>query len=106
MRQTYEPVSDVVMTWSRHAAQRQQQRGFQYIDCLLLQAFGEEVEDGWLMTGQATSDARHRLKQLIQRLDHLSGSALIEEGGTIVTTYRADKKRVRRLKAGHLETHQ
>jgi len=55
------------------------------------------------MTGQAIGDAGHCLKKMIQRLDHIQGSALIEQGGTVVTTYRADKKRIRRLRAGHVQ---
>ena len=92
-----------VLEWSRHARGRQQQRGFQDLDALLIQGFGEEVEDGFVLTGQAINEARHTLKKMLQRLDHLAGSTLIENGGTIITTYRADKKRIRRLRAGHIE---
>jgi len=91
-----------VLNWSKHALGRQQQRGFQGLDSQLPQAFGEQAEDGYLMTGQAIGDARHCLKQMIQRLGHIQGSALIEQSGTVVTTYRADKKRIRRLRAGHV----
>ncbi len=103
MKKNNQQATAKVLVWSRHARQRQQQRGFQQLDLMLLQAFGEEVDDGILMSGQAINEARHTLKQMIQRLDHLNGTTIIEEGGTVITTYRADKKRIRRLRAGHVK---
>ena len=95
-------LSAQALQWSKHALARQQQRGFQQVDALLIEAFGEEVEDGFIMTGQAGNDARQMLKKTIQRLDHLAGSTLIASNGTVITTFRADKKRIRRLRAGHV----
>jgi hypothetical protein len=104
MTATYQNSVIQELNWSLHGGQRRQQRGFKSIDPFLLQTFGERVEDGYLMTNQSINQAQHALKQLIQRLDHLKGAALIEEGNTVVTCYRADKKRIRRLRAGHVET--
>lgn len=103
MKRHEQQVTGKVLEWSRHARGRQQQRGFQELDALLIQTFGEEVEDGFVLTGQSVNEARHSLKKMLQRLDHLAGSTLIEGGGTVITTYRADKKRIRRLRAGHVE---
>jgi hypothetical protein len=93
-----------VLAWSYHAQQRQQQRGFQPLDAILLQAFGEPVEDGYLMSGKSVSEARRLLKTMIQRLNHINGNVLIETSGTVITTFRADKKRIRRLREGHVKT--
>ena len=91
------------LRWSKHARQRLGQRGFKQVDEDLLTAFGEQVEDGYLMTNQAIQDARLSLKTSLQRLDHLKGATLIEADGAVVTVYRADRKRVKRLKSGHVE---
>lgn len=91
------------LRWSRHAQQRQQQRGFQAMDTVLLQSFGEYVEDGYLMTNQSVAEAQQFLKKMLQRLDHIRGATLIESEGTVITASRADKKRVRRLRMGHVE---
>ena len=92
---------------SQHARQRQQQRGFQYADMALVLQWGEEVEDGFVLSDRAIKNARKELARLgrkpaLQRLDHLRGMALIEQDGTLVTVFRADKKRLRRLRAGHV----
>ena len=91
------------LRWSKHARQRLGQRGFKQVDEDLFKAFGEQVEDGYLMTNQAIQDAQLSLKAALQRLDHLKGATLIEADGAVVTVYRADRKRVKRLQSGHVE---
>lgn len=93
---------------SKHAGQRQQQRGFQCVDMALVLQWGEEVEDGFVLSDRAIKSARKALAMLgrkpaLQRLDHLRGMALIEQDGILVTVFRADKKRLRRLRAGHVK---
>ena len=92
-----------------HATQRVNQRGISSRGLQLVQEFGEWVEDGFVMTARAMKDARAQLKAQgrfddLQRLDHLRNVALVESSGTLVTVFRADAKRVRRLRAGHVRT--
>lgn len=85
---------------SQHAAARQRQRGVTTRDLELVMRYGEAVDDGFVLSERALELARAELKKTLQRLDHLAGVAVIEQGGTLVTTYRADARRLRRLRAG------
>jgi len=104
--QWFEAANDVVI--SQHAFQRAEQRGLQLKGLHLVLEFGDVVDDGYVMTAKALKDARQQLrkekrKQDLQQLDRLHNVAVIEEGGVIVTAFRADKKRIRRLREGHVE---
>lgn len=87
---------------SRHAQQRLRQRGLKESDVARLQRFGEEVEEGYLMTDRSLEASIAALKSEIQRLERLRGLALIERGNTLVTMYRADRRRQSRLLRGCL----
>jgi hypothetical protein len=102
----FEAANDVAM--SQHAFKRSNQRGIQLKGLDLVLEFGEPVDDGYLMTHCAISEAlldlRHQgRKSDIQHLSRLANIAIIVECGVMLTAYRADKKRVRRLRAGHVE---
>lgn len=93
---------------SRHAFKRSNQRGLQLKGLGLVLEFGERVHDGFLMTHSALNDGLLTLTQQgrkrdIQHLGRLSSVAVIVENRVVVTAYRADKKRVRQLRAGHVE---
>ena len=85
---------------SFHAAARQRQRGVSNTDIELVMRYGEAVDDGFVLSDRALAIARRDIKRILQRLDHLAGIAVIEGAGTLITTYRADSKRLRRLRAG------
>jgi len=85
---------------SVHAEARQRQRGLTRKDVELVQRYGEQVDDGWVLSDCALELARKEIKRTLQRLDHLAGVAVVEKGGTIVTAYRATGKRVKRLRDG------
>jgi len=97
---------------SLHARQRASQRGLTIADLNLVMEFGEWVADGFLMSEKARNKARETLKKqggsamhkALQRLDHLRNVVVIEEAGTMITIYRADKKRINRLRSGHVKT--
>lgn len=96
---------------SLHAAQRQQQRGFKASDIALVMVWGEDVEDGFVLSDRALKRARKELgkageKAALQRLERIRGMTLIEQDNTLVTLYRADRKRLRRLRRGHVQTKQ
>lgn len=104
--QWFEAANDVGI--SRHAFKRTNQRGIQLKGLHLVLEFGEPVDDGYLMTHGALNEAYRELgqqgrKKDIQHLARLSNIAAIVEQGVVVTAYRADKKRARRLMAGHVE---
>lgn len=94
----------LVYQMSVHAEARQRHRGLTRKDLELVQRYGEQVDDGWVLSDRAMDVARRELKQMLQRLDHLAGVTVIEKNGTVVTTYRADAKRIRRLREGELHT--
>lgn len=85
---------------TRHANARIRQRGLTEHDVNLIRAVGETVEDGFLMTNRAIDLQVQALRRQIARMERLRGVAVIEDGNTIITVYRADRKRVRRLLAG------
>ena len=88
---------------SRHAESRIRQRGIAPGAIDILRQFGETVDDGFILTDQAIDEGRRALRAQIEQLEKLRGIALIEVGGTVITVYRASKKRVRRLRAGNIK---
>jgi hypothetical protein len=102
----FEAANDVAV--SKHAFKRSNQRGLQLKGLNLVLEFGESVDDGFVMTQSALKQAakilqQQKRRQDIQRLGHLSNVVVILEGGVMATTYRADKKRIQRLRAGHVD---
>lgn len=82
---------------SAHADKRQRQRGFSDVDVQLVLAHGDSVDDGYVMTRKAVSRRISELKKEIVRLQKLKDVAVIEDTGTVVTMYRADGRRMRKL---------
>jgi len=96
------------LQFSDHADQRLHQRGLRPCDLDLILTYGEWVEDGCLLSGRAIHNARRALRHqgergALQRMDHLRNVTVILEGNTVVTVYRADARRLRRLRAGHVK---
>lgn len=91
---------DIAVKITRHANARIRQRGLTERDVSLIRAVGETVDDGFLMTNRAIDLRVQALRREIVRIERLRGVAVIEGGNKIVTVYRADRKRVRRLLAG------
>lgn len=86
------------ITLTAHAGARMRQRGFKEQDLNLIREVGERVEDGYLMSNRAVEARIHALRRQIIRLEHLRGAPLIEADSVVVTVYRPDKDRVRRLR--------
>jgi hypothetical protein len=82
---------------SIHAGQRLRQRGLQESDLERIRSSGEEFSEGYLMSDRAIRERVSMLKREIQRLERLKGAVLIEQGNTLVTVYRADRKRCCRI---------
>lgn len=92
--------NDSMTRLTHHAEMRIRQRGIAPGALDILRQFGETVDDGFVLTDHAIDEGRRALRAQIELLDKLRGVALIEVGGAVVTVYRADRKRVRRLRAG------
>lgn len=84
---------------SAHAQVRMHQRGVKLGDLELVRALGEQVSDGYLISDKAIEQGRLILRAQMQQLERLRGLALIEITGCVVTVYRADKKRIKRLRS-------
>ena len=93
-------------TLSVHAQARLQQRSIKFGDLEIVRAFGEVVSDGYLMSDKAIENCKHKLRSQIQQLERLRGVALIESAGCVITVYRIDKRRLKRLRAGPIKTAQ
>lgn len=90
----------VMLEMSKHAAARIRQRGLTERDINLIRGSGESVDDGFLMTNRAIDLRVQALRREITRIEKLRGVAVIESADKVITVYRADRKRVRRLIAG------
>lgn len=89
---------------SRHAEARIRQRGIPPGAVELLWQFGEPVDDGYVLTDHAIEEACRRLRAQMTQLGKLRGVALIESDSIVVTVFRADSKRIRRLRSGKTRT--
>lgn len=87
--------------FSRHAAARIRQRGLTESDVDLIRKTGEFVDDGYVMTNRAVERRLHELQREINRIERLRGVALIEGETQVITVYRADSERIRKLFAKH-----
>jgi len=85
-------------TLTMHASVRLKQRGLASDDISLIVEHGEDVGDGFLMTDKAINNRKECLTREMQRLEKLRGVAVIEDQGVIVTAYRADKRRIKKLR--------
>ena len=94
---------------SNHADARCRQRGLTSEAIALVMEFGELVDDGFVRSSKVLGPARKALQaqkrvRESQQLDHLRNVAVIDMDNTLVTVYRADKTRLRRLRRGHILT--
>jgi hypothetical protein len=85
---------------SLHALSRLRQRGLREADLDRLQRHGEEFDDGYLMSNRTIDEHITQLKSEIQRLERLKGVVLIEQDNTLVTVYRSNRRRQRRILGG------
>ena len=88
---------EIRATISHHANVRMRQRGYTNSDLMLIRSYGSPVNDGYFFSRKDFRACQPDAAQDLQRLERLIGTALIELEGTIVTIYRADKYRRRKL---------
>ena len=85
---------------THHFVEREQQRGVRHEDLDLVLAYGEMVEEGFVMSDKARRRAIDELRKsgdrrAIQKLDHLRNVAVIEQDGQLITVYRTDARHLR-----------
>lgn len=87
------------MAISKHARRRLQQRGYRESDIDLILQSGEEGPEAYVLKSKDVDRVERELKWRISRLRRLQGSAVIVQEDTVLTVYRPDKARRRRLLA-------
>lgn len=87
--------------FSQHAAARIRQRGLPERDVELIRKAGGELVEGFVMTNRAVEQRLHELREEMSRIERLHGVALIENESLVITVYRADSARIRKLCSKH-----
>lgn len=82
---------------SQHALTRMSQRAFQEDDLDLIRMIGSEVDDGFMVLNRDRQAAERVLKALLQKIRRLDGKRVVVAGGRVVTVYRANGGKQRRL---------
>jgi len=93
-----ESASSNPLNFSRHAQARMCQRGLTKTDVEFVRKVGEWVDDGYVMTNSAVDQRIHELRHEMNRIEKLRGVALIEGANIVITVYRADHRRICRLR--------
>ena len=83
------------MKKSQHIRIRCQQRGIPERDLAPVARYGTETSDGLILTGKDIADAVRDMKRKINRLSKLKGVSIPMDGETMITAYRADRRRRR-----------
>jgi hypothetical protein len=84
---------------SAHAEQRLQQRGYRPHDIALILAHGTRVHDGFVLRPSDVACVEATARRLITQLHRLKGSFVALAGDTVLSVYRPDRARRRKLLA-------
>jgi len=84
-------------TMSAHARARVRQRGYREDDIQLVLAHGTDGDEAVVLTDADAEREIEQLKHRIHRLERLRGTAVIFSDATVVSVYRPDRLRLRRL---------
>lgn len=82
---------------TRHVTERAQQRGFREGDLELIAQLGTATEDGVVLRRRDVDQVRTVVRRLLSDLERLEGSALIVQDDAIVSVYRPDAKKLKRM---------
>src|SRR5712672_2689602 len=80
-----------------HAVVRMAQRGIQMEDAELIQAFGTEVDDGYLVRDQDCQELEREVKSFLARIRRIRGKRFVSVSGQVVTAYHSSRRNERRL---------
>ena len=83
--------------FSDHALLRLAQRGIRGSDIDLLLLLGKEVEGGYLILDRDLVAAERQLKQTLTAVRRLKGKRIVVHDGTLVTAYRATRRKQKSL---------
>jgi hypothetical protein len=82
---------------TNHAVERFSQRGFAVDDTEIIIQLGTEVKDGFLVCDREVRKMEEQARAFLRRLDRLRGARLVIEGSTVITVYRASKRKQKQL---------
>jgi hypothetical protein len=85
------------LTVTRHGRQRLDQRGLRDGDLDLIQLFGTEVRDGYLLRQDDLQAAVKLLKSSLKRLEKLAGKRIVCRDGKLVTAFHATDRQCQKL---------
>lgn len=85
---------------TRHVEERAQQRGFRDGDLELIARLGTATEDGVVLRRRDVDQVRAVTRRLLSDLERLQGAAVIVQEDAIVSVYRPDRKKMRRMLRG------
>ena len=86
------------ITYSNHACQRMQQRGFRERDIDLLMTCGTQIyDDSILLSDKDAAREIERRKHEIQALERLRGCRVVISEGVVVTCYHAHTKHLKKV---------
>ncbi len=82
---------------TRHAEVRMRQRGVRERDLDLMIEHGTLTDDGVLLTRRDAAAAIGEHRRAIAQLERLKGTAVILDGATVLSVYRPDREKSRRM---------
>ncbi len=82
---------------TRHVEERARQRGFKAGDLDLVAQLGTPTQDGVVLRRRDVDQVRSVLRRLLGDLERLEGSAVIIQEDAIVSVYRPERKKMRRM---------
>ena len=85
------------LTVTRHAEARMRQRGYAEYDLEWLLEIGEETHEGLFVTHRRARELAYRFRRLADRIERLAGTLLVIQNGRLVTIYRPDRRKGKRL---------
>ena len=85
------------MQLTSHVKKRMQQRGFRSGDVELIERFGTQLRDGFLMRGRDVDAAILDHKGAIHRLEHLRDRFVVVVDGRVLSAYVASRSKQKRL---------
>jgi len=89
------------LPFTSHARARVRQRAYRERDVALIIQYGRPTQDGHLLLRKDVEQLRRELKRLLDRLDHLAGSAVFSgDDGSVLSVYRPAKAKRRRMTRG------
>jgi hypothetical protein len=87
----------MTLTISDHAALRMAQRGLAISDVELALTIGTEVEGGIFVRDKDCDQVLKALAAVRRQVERLRGKRLVCDGERLVTAYRAEPKKAKRL---------